>query len=126
MYNEFVNIMEITIDLPDKIYDEIKQMCEFNGITIIKYAFDCVLDNYNTMKYGDLNEKLGIKEEPKEETKNIETPIIEKKKPGRPRKKKDEEILEKQKEEIKVVENKKVETIEPVKTIKRTRILKSK
>ena len=89
MYNEFVNIMEITIDLPDKIYDEIKQMCEFNGITIIKYAFDCVLDNYNTMKYGDLNEKLGIKEEPKEETKNIETPIIEKKKPGRPRKKKD-------------------------------------
>ena len=120
----YIRYMEINIDLPDKIYEEINTMCEYNGITIIKYVFDCVLDNYNTMKYGDLNEKLNLnKEEPNNEIKE-EPPKVEKKKVGRPKKEKkieEKTVVEVKKEEI-------TETIEPTvnKTIKRTRILKSR
>lgn len=136
--------MEITIDLPDRLYEEINEMCVYNGITITKYVFDCVLDNYNTMKYGDLNEKLGINKEeaPKVEEKPKE--VAEKKRVGRPRKKKVEtesptlfpETIEKGPnppiminswEELdKVYLDKKEENKEQPKITKRTRILKSK
>ena len=121
--------MEITINLPDKIYEEINEMCVYNNITILEYIFDCVLDNYNTMKHGDLNEKLGIDKEEKVVVSD-KVDKVEKRKPGRPRK--DKKVEEVQKE-VKVVERKDDKTVhndveEPVvnKTIKRTRILKSK
>jgi len=120
--------MEIILDIPDKTYDEIMEMCNYNNITIDDYIFNCTLDNFNLMKYGDLNEKLNKKEEIKEPPKVEEKPkeVVEKKKVGRPRKKKEEEIkeekVEKQIEKPIVVEN----NNEVQKTTKRTRVLKAK
>lgn len=97
--------MEITIDIVNRTYEQIKEMCDFNGIAVERYVLDCVLDNFNIMKYGDLNEKF----KPKEEVKAIvkETPKIEEEKPktkvGRPRKVQVEEekpIVEEIKKEL--------------------------
>ena len=95
--------MEITIDIVNRTYEQIKEMCDFNGIAVERYVLDCVLDNFNIMKYGDLNEKF----KPKEEVKAIvkETPKIEEEKPktkvGRPRKVQVEEEVKPIVEEIK-------------------------
>lgn len=88
--------MEVTVEIIDKVYDEIAEMCELNNISVEYYIVTTVMDDYYIMKYGDLNEKIAKKnevvEEPKkkttkstpkppiiEETK-VETPIIEDKK----------------------------------------------
>lgn len=73
--------MEVKIDIIDKLYKEIDEMCSLNSISVEDYIVNLVMDNYYTLKWGDLNEKLNKKEEKKE---------TEKKKPGRPRKQKDE------------------------------------
>ena len=93
--------MEITVQIVDRNYDQIKEFCEYNNIDIGEYIVQCVEDDFFTRKYGDLNEKLK-KEEPKkvEEIKETETkPKVEKKKVGRPKKK-----VEEPKEEENVIE----------------------
>ena len=138
--------MEIILDIPDKMYNEITEMCVYNNIVLDDYLLDCILDNFNLMKYDDLNEKLNKKEEVKEIPKVEEKPkeVTEKKKVGRPRKKKVEtesptlipETIEKGpnppiminswEEFDKVFLDKKEENKEQPKITKRTRILKSK
>lgn len=104
--------MEITIEIVDRNYEQIKEFCDFNNIKIEDYIVQCTEDDFFTRKYGDLNEKLNkqkeeevkvVKEQPKEE----ETPKVEKKKVGRPKKKVEEEPVI---EEEKVVESPKVNT----------------
>ena len=83
--------MNITIDIIDRVYKQIKEMCDYNNISVEKYIVDCVMDNFNILKYGDLNEKINPKEK---EEKVEEKPKIEekpKKKVGRPKKVKTEE-----------------------------------
>lgn len=81
--------MEIILDIPDKMYNEIMEMCVYNNIVLDDYLLDCIFDNFNLMKYDDLNEKLNKKEEKIETPKVEEKPneVTEKKKVGRPRKK---------------------------------------
>lgn len=84
--------MEITINIIDRNYDQIKEFCDFNNILIEDYIVRCVEDDFFTRKYGDLNEKLNppkVEEKPpQQETKKEET--TEKKKVGRPKKVKEE------------------------------------
>ncbi|MBO6243371.1 MAG: hypothetical protein J6O41_02230 [Clostridia bacterium] len=96
--------MEITIEIIDRNYEQIKEFCEFNKITIEEYIVQCVEDDFFTRKYGDLNEKLNnpkIREKllPEElkrqidkisEYKKESENKIEKKKVGRPKKVKEE------------------------------------
>lgn len=93
--------MKVEVDLPDRLYEEIRELCEYNNQTIDRYIVDCISDTYYTLKYGDLNLKINKdKEELKTHEKTERKPDVEKKKVGRPRKKVEEtvktEIKEKQ------------------------------
>ena len=61
--------MKIKIDIPDKLYDEIKEMCDYNSLTIENYVTQTIMDNYYTIKFGDLNEKIKNVREKKEQPK---------------------------------------------------------
>jgi len=118
--------MEISIDIPDKIYAEIKEMCEYNSIGVDDYIFNCTLDNFNIMKYGDLNEKIMKKENVDAEEKPQVS--VEKKKVGRPRKKKEEaiqNIVVNAEKPMEVVTNE-IKVEEAAKPLKKKRILKTK
>lgn len=129
--------MEIKIDIPDKLYDEIKEMCDYNSLTIENYVIETIMDNYYTFKFGDLNEKIKNvrekKEQPKVEEKKKEE-IVWYNKEGRVNEVKQTEV-EKPKEEKKDTETESVkEKNEPViedaskvteKKVKRTRTLKT-
>lgn len=95
--------MKVEVDLPDRLYEEIRELCEYNNQTIDRYILDCISDTYYTLKYGDLNLKINKgKEDLKTDEKIVEKtekkPDVEKKKVGRPRKKV-EEIVKTDKEE---------------------------
>lgn len=129
--------MEIKIDIPDKLYDELKEMCDYNSLTIENYVTQTIMDNYYTIKFGDLNEKIKNvrekKEQPKVEEKKKEE-IVWYDKEGKVNEVKQTEV-EKPKEEKKDTETETVkEKNEPViedaskvteKKVKRTRILKT-
>ena len=92
--------MKVEIDLPDRLYEEIRELCEYNNQTIDRYIVDCISDTYYTLKYGDLNLKINKdKEDFKNSEKKEVKSDVEKKKVGRPRKKVEEavktEIIEK-------------------------------
>ena len=80
--------MKIEINLPKKLYEEIKELCEYNKISVEKYLYDCISDSFYTLKYGDLNLKMGNEsKDAKVNEAKIEDVVVEKKKVGRPRKK---------------------------------------
>lgn len=70
--------MQITIDIIDRNYEQIKEFCVFNNIKIEDYIVQCVEDDFFIRKYGDLNEKLM---KPKESSKNEEVVITKESKP---------------------------------------------
>ena len=89
--------MKIEVNLPDRLYEEIRELCEYNNQTIDGYIVDCISDTYYTLKYGDLNLKISKdKEDLKNDEKIVEKtekkPDVEKKKVGRPRKKVEEAV----------------------------------
>ena len=89
--------MKIEVNLPDRLYEEIRELCEYNNQTIDRYIVDCISDTYYTLKYGDLNLKINKdKEDLKNDEKIVEKtekkPDVEKKKVGRPRKKVEEAV----------------------------------
>ena len=129
--------MEIKIDIPDKLYDEIKEMCDYNSLTIENYVTQTIMDNYYTIKFGDLNEKIKNVREKKEQPKveeNKKEEIVWYDKEGKVNEVKQTET-EKPKEEKKDTETETVkEKNEPViedaskvteKKVKRTRTLKT-
>lgn len=65
--------MEIKIEIPNKLYNEILELCSYNNISFDDYIFDSIMDNYNSLIHVNLNEKIKEKEE-----KNIIKPKIEK------------------------------------------------
>lgn len=100
--------MKVEVNLPDRLYEEIRELCEYNNQTIDRYIVDCISDTYYTLKYGDLNLKINKdKEDLKTDEKIVEKtekkPDVEKKKVGRPRKKV-EEIVKTDKEEKPIIE----------------------
>ena len=100
--------MKIEVNLPDRLYEEIRELCEYNNQTIDRYIVDCISDTYYTLKYGDLNLKISKdKEDLKTDEKIVEKtekkPDVEKKKVGRPRKKV-EEVVQTDKKENLIIE----------------------
>lgn len=89
--------MKIEVDLPDRLYEEIRELCEYNNESIDKYIIECISDTYYTLKYGDLNLKINDKNT-KTTLKVEEENVIEKKKVGRPRKKVEEKVKTETKE----------------------------
>ena len=97
--------MKIEVNLPDRLYEEIRELCEYNNQTIDRYIVDCISDTYYTLKYGDLNLKISKdKEDLKTDEKIVEKtekkPDVEKKKVGRPRKKVEEVVQTDKKENV--------------------------
>ena len=72
----------IEISLEYKLYEEIQKLCEYNGIEIEKYIEEAVADKYYIFKYGDLNEKIKVKESlsPQKDSPPTEAPTEEPKK----------------------------------------------
>ena len=65
--------MKIEVNLPDRLYEEIRELCEYNNQTIDGYIVDCISDTYYTLKYGDLNLKISKdKEDLKTDEKIVE------------------------------------------------------
>ena len=96
--------MKVEIDLPDRLYEEIRELCEYNNQTIDRYIVDCISDTYYTLKYGDLNLKINKdKEDFKNSEKKEVKSDVEKKKVGRPRKKV-EEVVQTDKKENLIIE----------------------
>lgn len=94
-------IMKVEIDLPDRLYEEIRELCEYNNLTIDRYIIDCISDAYYTLKYGDLNLKINKdKEDFKNSEKKEVKSDVEKKKVGRPRKKVEEFVQTDKKENL--------------------------
>ena len=109
--------MNVSIDIIDRVYKQIKEMCDYNNISVEKYVVDCVMDNFNILKYGDLNEKLKPKEKEEKVEEKTKTEEKPKKKVGRPKKVKTEE---KPKEEP-IVKTKITETFfGPLETVEMT------
>ena len=93
--------MKVEIDLPDRLYEEIRELCEYNNLTIDRYIIDCISDAYYTLKYGDLNLKINKdKEDFKNSEKKEVKSDVEKKKVGRPRKKVEEVVQTDKKENV--------------------------
>ena len=100
--------MKIEVNLPDRLYEEIRELCEYNNQTIDRYIVDCISDTYYTLKYGDLNLKINKNKEDFQTDKKIEEKKeaksdVEKKKVGRPRKKV-EEVVQLDKKENVIIE----------------------
>lgn len=68
--------MVIKIDINDRLYQDISDLCQANNIKIYQYIIDVVMDNFYTLKYGDLNDKINekryINKEKEEDIKNLE------------------------------------------------------
>ena len=128
--------MTVEIEIIDRVFYGLEDFCSANGLDVKEYMSDAIMEKYNLDKYGDLNEKLA-KNVNIESTKTDET----KKKVGRPKKIKEEEInneqdiapqttedrqTEPKEEETRLVEKPVVEPVsietngEPVKKIRRT------
>lgn len=111
--------MEIKIDIPDKLYEELKEMCDYNSLTIENYVIETIMDNYYTIKFGDLNEKIknvrGKKEQPKVEE-NKKEEIVWYDKEGKVNEVKQTET-EKPKEEKKDTETETVKKVEKNETV---------
>ena len=119
--------MKVEIDINNRLYDDIKEMCDLNGIVIEEYILNTISDSFYTLKYGDLNEKFNKKEEKEKETIVVVEETKEKKKTTTRKKstKKEETIVNKEENEDKSVNEKDIDDDEP-KTIKRKRTLKVK
>ena len=128
--------MTVEIEIIDRVFYGIEDFCSVNGLDVKEYMSDAIMEKYNLDKYGDLNEKL-VKKVDIESTKTDEN----KKKVGRPKKIKEEEInneqdivpqttedrqTEPKEEETRLVEKPVIEPVaietngEPVKKIRRT------
>lgn len=128
--------MTVEIEIIDRVFYGLEDFCYANGLDVKEYMSDAIMEKYNLDKYGDLNEKL-VKKVDIESTKTDEN----KKKVGRPKKFKEEEInneqdvapqitedrqTEPKEEETRLVEKPVVEPVanetnsEPVKKIRRT------
>lgn len=98
--------MELTIDIPDRVYSNLKLFCEANGIEIAAYALTALEERLSVDRFGDMNEMLK-KPEPKKR-------VTRKKAEPKPEAKKVEEEKKEEPTPVDVVEPPKVEADEPV------------
>lgn len=75
--------MDFEIRIDKRLYEDIEQYCQVNGLDIGKYCTDVLRKQLTLDKYGDLNEKFTPKEKQREDYKTniIEPKPITKPKP---------------------------------------------
>lgn len=56
--------MELTIDIPDRTYTNLKSFCEANGTEIAVYVVSAINERFSLDRFGDMNEMIK-KTEPK-------------------------------------------------------------
>lgn len=112
-------MMEITLEIPNRTYNDIETYCSINQIDIQEYIIGMIEEKHSINKYGDLNDMM---------PKVIEEKTVEVKHRGRPKKQSTEE-KPKQEEEFnktKVFKNiEEEENVEQPKEIKEEQIIKS-
>lgn len=57
--------MTVEVEIIDRVYNNMCDFCEINGIDVNEYMSNAIMERYNLDRYGDLNEKLSKKEEKK-------------------------------------------------------------
>lgn len=53
--------MRITIEVDDKLGDNIKRFCKLNNMTYTEYLSKIIEEKFNIDRFGDLNEKINKK-----------------------------------------------------------------
>ena len=53
--------MRITIEVDDKLVDNIKRFCKLNNMTYTEYLSKIIEEKFNIDRFGDLNEKINKK-----------------------------------------------------------------
>lgn len=111
--------MEITIEIPNRTYNDIESYCSINQIDIQEYIIGIIEEKHSINKYGDLNDMM---------PKAIEEKTVEVKRRGRPKKQPIEETPRPKEgafNETKVFKNiEQEENIEQQKEIKEEPIIK--
>lgn len=77
--------MRITIEVEDKLGENIKRFCKLNNLTYTEYLSRIIEEKFNIDRFGDLNEKVSknkpvlipvVHNEDKENTKQETTTVI--------------------------------------------------
>ena len=55
--------MKITIDIDDRLCEDIKAFCKLNNMTYTKYLSQIITERFNIDRFGDLNEKIKPRKE---------------------------------------------------------------
>lgn len=55
--------LNIELDIPKRIADAVKEHCMEASVTLEEYVYDCISNDINIRKYGDLNDLLCNKED---------------------------------------------------------------
>ena len=67
----------MTIEIETRLYKNIEQWCEVNGIDIGQYITKALTERITLDKYGDLNDRIIIKHDEPVEEEETEEPIVE-------------------------------------------------
>ena len=128
----------LSIEIPDKLYERITIYCEENQQSVEDFAFDAVVDKFNTELHEDLNKRFEVKEDTKTVEGGTKSEFVVTEETAKDNK---TEVLDKTETSQKVVvtktlnENKKsdfdekptpIEKTEEIKPIKKKRTIKAK
>lgn len=116
--------MILKIEINDRLYHDINELCQTNNIKVEKYVLDAIMDNFYTLKYGDLNDKMFDAKDTDKEKIEAKNKLIKNISNSEKEKNEKTKIQPKQN----AFENEKTNENDDkfVKKIKRTRILKAK
>ena len=69
--------MRITIELDDKLCENIKQFCRLNSMTYTEYLSKIIEEKFNVDRFGDLNEKIRKKQPVLKPVEHVEEEVID-------------------------------------------------
>lgn len=93
--------MNISLEIPDRLYIDIKSYCEQSDLSIDKFIESLISDQFYTLKYGDLNELNKPKEKPKVKS-EVKAPAIV------------ERVVKPIEEDLKKIDNEVESKVEPI------------
>ena len=73
--NSLTTYMNISLEIPDRLYIDIKSYCEQADLPFDKFIESLISDQFYTLKYGDLNELNKSKQKPKVKS-EVKSPSI--------------------------------------------------
>lgn len=67
--------MRITIEVDDKLGENIKRFCKLNDMTYTEYLSKIIEEKFNVDRFGDLNEKVKKKQPVSQPVEHIEEEV---------------------------------------------------